>query len=152
MAAPKPVPAAAPSFVPPQPIDESGGMAMFSDLEGLPDNDHGKLIGLLESRGDMPLAMAVRACTMSPAVKGLVALELKERNNYLLSVLMDKPNIATLESDLAGIVGEQVKVAVSQAVVEETPVGVPTIVPEPSSGLDPRIEREIARFDGEIIS
>jgi len=152
VAAPKPVPVAKPSFVPPQPVDESGGMAMFSDLDGLPDNDHGKLIGLLESRGDMPLAMAVRACTMSPAVKGLIALELKERNNYLLSVLMDKPNIATLEHDLAGIVGEQVRLAVSQAEVDEAPVGEPALLPEPSSGLDPRIEREIARFDGEIVS
>ncbi len=154
VAPPKPVPSAQPTFVPPQPVDESGGMAMFGDLEGLPDNDHGKLIGLLESRGDMPLAMAVRACKMSPAVKGLVALELKERNNYLLSVLMDKPNIATLESDLAGIIGEQVKLAVSQAEMDETPVGAatPVLIPEAPSGLDPRIEREIARFDGEIIS
>jgi DNA polymerase-3 subunit gamma/tau len=144
------VPSAQPSFVPPAPVDDSGGMAMFADMDGLPDNDHGKLIGLLESRGDMPLAMAVRACNLSPAVKGMMRLELKERNNYLLTVLEDRQNIARLEQDLSGIVGETVKLAVSQGDVEETPDGMQATAA--SSGLDPRIEREIARFDGEIVT
>lgn len=118
--------------------------AMFEDMEGLPDNDYGKLIALLEQQGEFPLAMAVRACNMSALVKGTIRLELLDDEPSFLHLLEDKDNQSRLERDLTHITGQQVKLAVSMAAE-------PRISIIPTESAEERIRRIVQQFDGEIV-